>query len=254
MVVAWEFPLEYHVATVCVIFATVLTFSIAEPLILPVGWFYFYLKRTVDKYVLLFGHDGPSLDRHFSQDHDTSALFYTVDSFLLCAALLLQLAMLHFLVKKQTTTLATALLVLSCALTVLELWRKARLGRQQTWGRQALPPTLDRPTAIALLGTGYYQHTTTASGGGGDEATTSATTAVVGYGKGPAAVGGKKGWRVRRRSALGGGGKARQGGYSAVASQQPGDTTSDEEERYYADDSDADQVAGEVGRLLSASI
>jgi hypothetical protein len=79
----WEFPLEYHVAMVCVIFATVLTFSISEPLILPVGWFFMIFKKNVDKYVFLFGHDG-DLDRQLSRD-DSSALFYTVDVFLLLA-------------------------------------------------------------------------------------------------------------------------------------------------------------------------
>ena len=96
----WQFPLEYHVATACVMFAVVLTYSIASPLIVVVGLLYILLKATADRYVLLFGEDADLAER-FSQEYDSFALYSSADTIILVAVFVMLLSNLQFVMEKQ---------------------------------------------------------------------------------------------------------------------------------------------------------
>ena len=158
-IASWQFPLEYHVATVCVIFAVVLTYSIVSPLILFVGLLYLVIKATADRFVLLFGHDG-DLDERFSQDHDSSALFSTADTFVMLAVTVMVASMLQFVMEKHGPDGCVAVLGLALALSCAELWRKTGDESQRGWAQQRreVPPHLPKESAAVTLGLpGYYR-------------------------------------------------------------------------------------------------
>jgi hypothetical protein len=161
----WVFPIEYHVAVAVVIFAAVLMYSVAAPLILPAGLLYFALKYWSDKYVLLFGHDGDLADT----DRGGIEMFHAADAFLLFIVLLYQLATLHLLHEKSAPLGCFVVLGICVSMSIYSIrcsasvpclslaralccadQRPARTRRSKTrnadkrseWARQALPPSL----------------------------------------------------------------------------------------------------------------
>lgn len=157
-IASWQFPLEYHVAVVCVIFAVVLTFSLVTPLILFVGLLYIVIKATADRFVLLFGHDG-DLDERFSQDHDSAALFSTADTFVMLAVTVMLVSNLQFMMEKQAPYACITLLGLGVAVACVEVWRKSNADSSGSgWAqKRELPPLLPKQVAKRTLALpGYY--------------------------------------------------------------------------------------------------
>ena len=155
-IASWQFPLEYHVAVVCVIFAVVLTYSVVSPLILFVGLIYIVLKATADRFVLLFGHDG-DLDERFSQDYDSAALFSTADTFVMLAVTVMLVSNLQFMMEKQAPYACITLLGLGVAVSCVEVWRKSNADGSWATKRRELPPHLPKEGAARTLALpGYY--------------------------------------------------------------------------------------------------
>ena len=162
----WQFPLEYHVATACVMFAVVLTYSIASPLIVVVGLLYIVLKATADRYVLLFGEDA-DLDERFSQDYDSFALFSSADTIILLAVFVMLLSNLQFVMEKQGPEWCVFFLGLGAAAVSIELCRRRCCENHRKWAApdpDEMPPILSTDTreAYKTLGIrrcgllGYY--------------------------------------------------------------------------------------------------
>ena len=146
----WQFPLEYHVATACVMFAVVLTYSIASPLIVVVGLLYILLKATADRYVLLFGEDA-DLDERFSQEYDSFALYSSADTIILVAIFVMLLSNLQFVMEKQGPEGCVFLLGLGVAVASTELCRRGCCESHRKWSAQDPDEVL--PRSLAALST-----------------------------------------------------------------------------------------------------